>query len=1122
MGGFFAKLIAALKSFAAKLVVVGKPVLIGTVTTGIVLSTTWDTIRDQRGTRSGYSLDPKNANIIMVDDSGVQRTVALSQNQAYIKAYYEYLSCNSYIKLFGNDKYTFKNNTEDFAGLQDYYGKESQFYLNSSFIKMADELMNYQDGKFYFPDQFIKPVYYTTNSEGNVETGNLLNKSGGLAVKSYSYNKKGNGNYQNQSTTEKETGLWDYGMGSVLQYYDTPFQKDQYVKCDYTTVDITVTVTTTDSEGHTHSSSTTYPVSIAGMSGAAARATVQSFVDAHNNDTESCSGPDGAALESLVNGKDHIAMKLEGDDIPIGVRQFNDSKLSAFSNNTTVYPINIPLIKSAACFSGNLTYNYQISTTNDDLHDGSSEDASDAVKTVTLNGIPIHRTGSEVTVQPTETGGGKNPIGYDYLSAYVHNYVVYVPKTVQTDLDFKTKIQNDPEVETLMKRLGLIQKYTNSGSLAAVDGTTYSDDDLFRVAALIYHEAGANDRDRFMVGATFVDRWHAGLRGDSVARSWGNTTESVLGAFGQYYNEATDKRYQDFAKQAKDNGWNSDNNRYFYIAKCCLDGTFAIPQNIYGQAAFTQGSVYLIDDNTALSGFGYTHYYSAMPANAPIADVDWADRDALSAEDAIALIDNLSADAPELNGESNPTVDKTSQKEIGQINQIIENSKETYYQNIKFDVTKATALQQKIANPNSNLVSDFAEFIGDAADQIANFFKKIGNIFINNTNVDTECKLYGINSQNNIEKDIVYSATTFSSDELYSTVSSKLDNNDLSFLFVGDEPSFNLGSEYISIPGIGTTIKGFISPTSSYCSPTQSYNPSTGGVVLSTAQGTNIYSVADNGTVTSSKKEADGTYSIIIEYKSDHTYDVTYKYLATSNVTTGQTVKSGAIVGTSGKSSDGKEAFFFGFAIDGTCADPMNYFYQSTSDAGLYYQKVLQYYPNLSTERKKVVVTALSAIGRIPYFWGGRATSPNWDNSWGKDMRSISAGGDESMPVGSSWLNGLDCSGYVGWVFWSSIGDKSLSGPTAGSQCGFGSSGLSTQISAAQLQPGDIACYEASSDGRHVGIYLYTEDGVKYFVHCSPQNPWKGSGTAHGTVGVNTAPIKFAYFATPKAYINCK
>lgn len=64
------------------------------------------------------------------------------------------------------------------------------------------------------------------------------------------------------------------------------------------------------------------------------------------------------------------------------------------------------------------------------------------------------------------------------------------------------------------------------------------------------------------------------------------------------------------------------------------------------------------------------------------------------------------------------------------------------------------------------------------------------------------------------------------------------------------------------------------------------------------------------------------------------------------------------------------------------------------------------------------LLNAVQAKGyRLPYFWGGGhgTISTGANGNWGLKAR-IAAGGSSAQPAGSSWPNGLDCSGFVAWA----------------------------------------------------------------------------------------------------------
>lgn len=163
-------------------------------------------------------------------------------------------------------------------------------------------------------------------------------------------------------------------------------------------------------------------------------------------------------------------------------------------------------------------------------------------------------------------------------------------------------------------------------------------------------------------------------------------------------------------------------------------------------------------------------------------------------------------------------------------------------------------------------------------------------------------------------------------------------------------------------------------------------------------------------------------------------------------------------------------------------------------------------YPDLSAERKALISSALSLVGRVPYFWGGghhTNLSPDYDQAWGVELREVYADGNRNQPKGTMHLYGLDCSGFTRWSILNSTGSDTMNG-TAAYQERFG-----YPVSRwGNLQPGDFA---NTADDGHVGIYLYTNDeGQMVFVHCSP--------SVNG-VGIN-APGYFTSFYRPRGILS--
>ncbi len=131
----------------------------------------------------------------------------------------------------------------------------------------------------------------------------------------------------------------------------------------------------------------------------------------------------------------------------------------------------------------------------------------------------------------------------------------------------------------------------------------------------------------------------------------------------------------------------------------------------------------------------------------------------------------------------------------------------------------------------------------------------------------------------------------------------------------------------------------------------------------------------------------------------------------------------------------------------------------------------------LSPEREAVVRTACSLVGKVNYFWGGKSLVIGWDARWG-ELRQVTAAG--SSTTGTYRPYGLDCSGFVDWVFYNQSGGSYVIGHGGGatmqhSHC--------TDISWADAQPGDLVFYP---DNSHVGIIGGRDaNGELLVIHCA-------------------------------------
>lgn len=136
-----------------------------------------------------------------------------------------------------------------------------------------------------------------------------------------------------------------------------------------------------------------------------------------------------------------------------------------------------------------------------------------------------------------------------------------------------------------------------------------------------------------------------------------------------------------------------------------------------------------------------------------------------------------------------------------------------------------------------------------------------------------------------------------------------------------------------------------------------------------------------------------------------------------------------------------------------------------SEDARQQVLKILQ--SEITKEKKDLITTAVSLVGKVPYQWGGKADAPGYDRKW------WSIGGDGKQ-------RGLDCSGYVQWSYMSAgyspnVYEKLISTSSILKN--------TETISQDELEPGDMGLLNNGDSLNHVGIYL----GDGYYIHCSSE-----------------------------------
>ena len=138
-----------------------------------------------------------------------------------------------------------------------------------------------------------------------------------------------------------------------------------------------------------------------------------------------------------------------------------------------------------------------------------------------------------------------------------------------------------------------------------------------------------------------------------------------------------------------------------------------------------------------------------------------------------------------------------------------------------------------------------------------------------------------------------------------------------------------------------------------------------------------------------------------------------------------------------------------------------------------------------SRQRKDFVRYALTSVGKIPYYWGGKPSAPGYT---GNSFGALTVP-DEDGRI----LKGLDCSGWINWVYWSVTG-KGLGAQSTGTLLGCGS-----PVARDELLPGDIGF--RFNPLAHVVIFLgWTAEGNML---CIQETTGNSNNVEVGTVTSN-------------------
>ena len=151
-----------------------------------------------------------------------------------------------------------------------------------------------------------------------------------------------------------------------------------------------------------------------------------------------------------------------------------------------------------------------------------------------------------------------------------------------------------------------------------------------------------------------------------------------------------------------------------------------------------------------------------------------------------------------------------------------------------------------------------------------------------------------------------------------------------------------------------------------------------------------------------------------------------------------------------------------------------------------------------SAERMKLMEAALSLVGRVPYFWGGKSAA-GWNEEWNTPKQVTAAG---SSSTGTLRPFGLDCSGFTDWVYKTALGVSVQAGSS-------NQWSASTAITKDQLLPGDLGfmAQPGTVAVNHVLMFAGKDArGNLMWVHCA-----SGSGV------ILNSPSYVKYYRRPNA-----
>lgn len=986
---------------------------------------------DTTGSNGNVIEDADLANPMVEDENNIYQAQALLEPQALKDAYYKYMACKSYIKIYddGSDEgmvlefeYEDEEMLEDFAGLSDYMGREDNFYLSSEFLLYADRLLNKDE--FYYPEQLIQSVYWEYDDDRNVTAKQLTDDDNQLVAESYSYDRTtdpdaaDDNKYEQQSETDKQPGVWDYGFGSVLQY--EPSVIDKVLDYEVTTIMV--------ENAYLDGDDVEYEVIEIGINDTYNTAVWVEGAEGEEGHWELESRSAIDLLDVPVTGSFH--MDLEGEDITIGLRTFNDPTLDAqFGNGgTTVYPIKVPVLSSVASLSGNIKYEYlegEDAAIEEALEIGTSGNYREPMNKIvyghssTGEELYYTRVGTVTSTQPMLAGEETDPWGFDYIHDYSNNYVSYVPNTIKRDLTFETRVSE--ELTTFLKRLGLLVPYGGgaSGEYNAFAPCGLTAEQLDEIIDTYLGDYSGNSlrgcgdaliemEETYGVNALFclavATQEQSMGKSNSIHVQNNNFFSFVGSGDAGTWVSSTGRKWAKFSSPAASIdrfGWQISQEDGYYYGKTIygIGLTYCPNSEVAGQANdWARGVI-----NSMNMFMGYIGESMSVDP-----DTEY---------EAEASADSIYMEGYEdgSGGSSGDTGGTGSSGNNGY--EIGSHPEYPLYKIRAFDVRTATGLLQKSMDPNQTVWDSVVDFVGEV---VGSFLDKIGEAITSAFEIDTSDPL-GYNfwkntmSEGNSEL-MVYEALAANTNMLVEDVMKQMEGQDENaiFLFLGKNSGFgdsSLGFGSTLVPSTLVSIDGMTSPTDNYYSVSDPYDPATGFTGYAVPVGTAIKSPAD-GTIKDITELSNGLKQITIEYRlNGKVYTITFGNLTGgSGLKVGDSVSQGQVIGYAGE-VDGAGSMTIRIKEGSENLKAEDVFYQPALSGGVGFINLLNSDGSFND-------SAIAALNQA-------FIDANWFYSSGSVTRVTRYTGGSlhcskySGSYGSGWSNGLT-SQFDKWHNWSS------------------------------------------------------------------------------------------------------